>query len=164
VRAQYVRDTFMSDLQLALSGTSAHWRFVHFYLNGLYWGITGLHERPDDKFSEEYFGGDAAEYDVLRHNSGNVVAGNNVAYNQMFSLARTGLANPTTFEALQQQIDLQWFIDYMIINFWGGQHRLGPSKLVRLPPALRRGPLALHQLGRRARPQNHQRKPPFRQR
>lgn len=119
--AQYVRDTFMSDLQLAAGGQSAHWRFAHVYLNGLYWGITGLHERPDDKWAEEYFGGDASEYDVLRHNSGNIVAGSNTVYNQMFTLARSGLANNATYETLQQQyLDLPWFVDYMIINFWGG--------------------------------------------
>jgi len=120
VRAQYVRDAFVSDLQRVISGTSAHWRFVHVYLNGLYWGITGLHERPDDKFAEEYFGGDSAEYDVLRHNANNVVAGNNTAYNQMFSLARGGLSNNAAYETLQQMLDLPWFIDYMIINFWAG--------------------------------------------
>lgn len=120
VRAQYVRDTFMSDLQLATSGVSAHWRFMHVYLNGLYWGITGLHERPDDKFARDYFGGDDIEYDVLRHNPNNVVAGNNQAYNQMFAVARSGLANPATYEALQQHLDLPWFMDYMIINYWAG--------------------------------------------
>ncbi len=120
VRAQYVRDAFVSDLQRVISGTSAHWRFVHVYLNGLYWGITGLHERPDDKFAEEYFGGDSAEYDVLRHNANNVVAGNNAAYNQIFSMARGGLSNNVAYEALQQMLDLPWFIDYMIINFWAG--------------------------------------------
>ncbi|MCX8108258.1 MAG: CotH kinase family protein, partial [Verrucomicrobiae bacterium] len=120
IRAQYVRDAFVSDLQRVISGISVHWRFMHLYLNGLYWGITGVHERPDDKFAEEYFGGDAAEYDVLRHNSGNVVAGSNAAYNQMFALARGGLSNNASFEALQQLLDLPWFIDYMIINFWVG--------------------------------------------
>ncbi len=122
VRAQYVRDTFMSDLQLAASGVSAHWRFMHVYLNGLYWGITGLHERPDDKFARDYFGGDDTEYDVLRYNPNNVVAGNNQAYNQMFALARSGLANPATYEALQQHLDLPWFMDYMIINYWAGNN------------------------------------------
>lgn len=120
VRAQYVRDAFVSDLQLATSGVSAHWRFMHLYLNGLYWGITGVHERPDDHFAEEYFGGDASEYDVLRHNASTVVAGTATAYNQMFALARSGLANPATYQALQQQLDLPFFIDYILINIWVG--------------------------------------------
>ena len=121
--AQYTRDQYISDLQLATGHASAHWRYTHVYLNGLYWGLTSLHERPDDHWSAEHLGGDAAEYDVLRHNNNNVVAGNNTLYNAMFTAARAGLAQNAAYEAFAQQyLDVPAFIDYMIINLWSGNN------------------------------------------
>ena len=37
--AKYVQDQYVADLQLATGGVSPHGRYVHLYLNGLYWGI-----------------------------------------------------------------------------------------------------------------------------
>ncbi len=119
-RAQYVRDQFMSDLQNSVGGVAPHGRFVHLYLNGLYWGLYDLHERPDDSFCAEHFGGAKEEYDVLKHTGTTLVSGNLTAWNAMFATARAGLKDNTRYEALQQDLDVPWFIDYMIVNFWGG--------------------------------------------
>ena len=123
-RAEYCRDQFMSDLENALGGTAPHGRHVHVYLNGLYWGLHGLHERPDHRFAASYHGGDSSEYDVFKHNvtdARNVVAGTNVfaVYGQMMTLARSGLTNNAVYEQLQQVLDVPAFADYMIINGWG---------------------------------------------
>ena len=119
-RAQYVRDQFMSDLQMAVGGVAPHGQFVHLYLNGLYWGLYDMHERPDASFSAEHFGGEKEEYDVLKHTGTTLVDGNLSAWNAMISTARSGLTNNSRYEALEQFLDLPWFIDYMIINLWGG--------------------------------------------
>jgi len=50
-RSLLVRDEYASDTQLALGQVAAHGFFVHLYLNGLYWGVYALHERPDDWFA-----------------------------------------------------------------------------------------------------------------
>ncbi|HTD84943.1 MAG: hypothetical protein DMF06_16995, partial [Verrucomicrobia bacterium] len=50
-RAEYCRDQYMSDLENAVGGTAPHGRRVHVYLNGLYWGLHGMHERPDHRFA-----------------------------------------------------------------------------------------------------------------
>ncbi len=120
LRAQYVRDAFVSDLERAMGRPGVHWRFVHLYLNGLYWGISGVHERPDDKFAAAYFGGEPAEYDVLRHQPHNVVAGSNRAYLDLLALIRAGPPDAAAYEALQRHLDLPAFIDYLILNFWAG--------------------------------------------
>ena len=54
-RAQCVRDQFTSDLMLAMGNPSFHGQFYNLYLNGLYWGIHYVHERPDDGFRRELF-------------------------------------------------------------------------------------------------------------
>jgi hypothetical protein len=119
-RAQYVRDQFVADLQNAMGGLSHHGRFVHLYLNGLYWGLHEMHERPDDSFAASYYGGDKKDYDVIKHDAGQVVSGSSSTLNTLFSIARSGLTNNATYENLQQYLDVPNFIDYMLANFWTG--------------------------------------------
>jgi hypothetical protein len=122
-RASYVRDQYTSDLMNAVGTPAPHGRFVHLYLNGLYWGFYDLHERPDDSWFADYFGGDKTEYDVLRHtgNAAGLVSGNLTAWNQMLSAARTGLASRTNYERLaNEHLDVPAFIDYMLVNLWVG--------------------------------------------
>jgi hypothetical protein len=119
-KAQYTRDQFVSDIQNAMGGYGTHGRHVHLYLNGLYWGLYWLHERPDEHFAAAYFGGDDEDYDVLKHNSGTVVSGYRTNYNEMFNVANAGLASDAQYEIIQQYLDVLNFIDYMITNFYVG--------------------------------------------
>jgi hypothetical protein len=119
-RADYIRDRFTSDLQLALGSLAPRGRFVHLYLNGLYWGLYELHERPDEHFAAAYFGGAAADYDVIKHTRTDVVNGDAEAYDALFALARQGLADPGRYAATQEQLDVDDFIDYMLVNFYAG--------------------------------------------
>src|SRR6185436_4372338 len=59
-------------------------------------------------------------YDCIKHRVGTVVNGTNTQYITMFNLVNAGLANNASYENLQQYLDLPWFIDYMIMNFWAG--------------------------------------------
>ena len=45
-RADYIRDEWMRQSMLAMGYPSARGIFVHLYLNGLYWGLYNLCERP----------------------------------------------------------------------------------------------------------------------
>jgi hypothetical protein len=122
-RADYVRDQFTSDLMNAVGLTAPHGRFVHVYLNGLYWGICDLHERADESFYADYFGGDKTEYDILKHtgNSAGLQSGNLTAWNSMFTAARAGLDSQAAYDAFAaQHLDVPWFIDYMLVNHWVG--------------------------------------------
>lgn len=117
---QYVRDSFMADLQNRLGSVGPHNIFVHLYINGLYWGIHELHERPDEDFAADYFGGEPEDYDVLKHNRNTAVNGDTVAYNAMMNLANAGLADAAAYKTIgEQYLDIDNFIDYMITNFYG---------------------------------------------
>jgi hypothetical protein len=119
-RAQYTRDQFTSDIQNALGGYGHHGQHVHLYLNGLYWGLYNLHERPDESFAASYFGGNKKDYDVIKHNQGTVVNGSNAYYRRMFDIANGNLATAVQYELLKQHLDVPDFIDYMITNFYYG--------------------------------------------
>jgi hypothetical protein len=127
---QFIRDEFGRRLQLAMGEAAPHGRFVHLYLNGLYWGLYNVAERPNEDFSASYYGGDAAAWDA--NNAGDVKSGNSDAWNQF-----TQLASQTTTLAQYQKLqgkavdgtrnpaspvylDKTNYIDYMILNMWGG--------------------------------------------
>ena len=121
-RAQCVRDQFTSDLMLALGHPSFHGRFYHLYLNGLYWGLHYIHERPDEDFAESYFGGSRTNYDIIRNTTigAEVVAGDLHAWNAALALAGAGLADNAQYLQLQEYVDVENLIDYMIVNHWVG--------------------------------------------
>ncbi|MCA9439003.1 MAG: CotH kinase family protein, partial [Candidatus Omnitrophica bacterium] len=120
IRAQYLRDQFMNDAQIAMGHLSSHGRYVHLFLNGLYWGLYDIHERPDEHFHSDYLGGEDEDYDVIRHNPFDVVSGSNNGYNEMLTIARGDLSSPAQYEELKQFLEIVPFIDYMILNFWAG--------------------------------------------
>ncbi|MBI4583013.1 MAG: lamin tail domain-containing protein [Planctomycetes bacterium] len=120
VRSQYVRDQFVSDLQNAEGSLAPHGVFVHLYLNGLYWGLFDLHERADEDFAAAYLGGDPSEYDVFKHTGSQVINGNAQAWNAMMAIARKGLASNNLYEDLQEVLDVDDLIDYMLINLYSG--------------------------------------------
>ncbi|MGH9362788.1 MAG: CotH kinase family protein, partial [Thermoanaerobaculia bacterium] len=116
--AQYLHDQFCRDTQLAMGQHSAHGRFVHLYLNGLYWGLYNLTERPNAPFAASYLGGDREEYDAL--NAENTLDGDRNAWNTLLGLANAGVAGEAEYQAIQQYLDVPNLIDYMILNFYAG--------------------------------------------
>ena len=118
--AQYTRDQFVADIQNDMGGYAPHGRHVHLYLNGLYWGLYWVHERPDEHFAASYLGGDEENYDVLKHNSGTAINGSTANYHRLFALADAGLTSDSQYQRIQQDLDIPNFVDYMITNFYLG--------------------------------------------
>ena len=121
-RAQYLRDQTAADLQRTMGGFSPHGRYVHTYVNGVYWGMYNLHERPDDAFNASYQGGDRADWEVSRHgdpsNGGVNVSGDDTIgnYRDLNTLARDA-DDPAVYAQLQEQLDIDGFISYLLVNF-----------------------------------------------
>ena len=118
--AQYVRDQYVADIQNAMGGYAPHGFYVHLYLDGLYWGLYWLHERPDESFAASYTGGDKDDYDVIKHNPGTIVNGTNANYNEMRAVAEGDLSDPAQYDLLKEYLDVPNLIDYVITNFYVG--------------------------------------------
>ncbi len=116
--AQYNRDQFANDLYLAMGNPGSHGRWAHLYINGLYWGIYHLHERPDADYMTSYFGNSEDGYDAI--NSGRAANGSMTAYNRMTSLAAGNISDPDNYKELGKHLDINAFIDYMLMNFYTG--------------------------------------------
>jgi hypothetical protein len=113
-RGQRVRDAWMKDSMRAMGGLASHNRYVHLFINGLYWGIYDPSERPDGSFGEAYLGGEKEDYDVI--NEGAAVDGTMNAYNAMLGI--TDVSTPAQYEAMKQYLDMPQFIDYMLLHFY----------------------------------------------
>jgi hypothetical protein len=128
---QYIHDAWARDTARAMGKIDGHATFVHLYLNGLYWGLYNPVERPTGNFGEAYFGGENDDYDVLSHRVGEPVVANEgdlVAWNQLLSLVDTGPgpASSAVYAQIQQLVDVDNLIDYMLINQYATNHD-GPA-------------------------------------
>jgi hypothetical protein len=129
---QYIIDEYMRRTQLAFGRPVGHGRVIHLYINGLYWGIYNIIERPEASFCAEYFGGEKEEWDAL--NAGSATGeGNTTTWGQMRSQVNAGLADNASYQKIQGNnpdrtpnpayddlLDVENYIDYMFCNFWGG--------------------------------------------
>ncbi len=127
---QFTRVQFGGDLHRAMGHPTPHGQFVHLYFNGVYWGLYNLVERPNEDFSASYFGGDPLDWDA--NNAGDVKNGDNNAWNTLTSLAQAATtaggyqrllghnADGSPNPAYPVYFDRVDYIDYMIVNIWGG--------------------------------------------
>jgi len=125
-RAKYFADQWARTSQLDMGHLAADGRYVHLYINGLYWGMYNLCERINSAFTASHLGGDKdTDWDVIH--SGNIFTpfsardGDLQAWNEMMSLANSGLANDAQYQQILQYLDIDNFIDYMILYFYGGE-------------------------------------------
>ena len=117
-RACYLRDEWMRASLRAMGYPCARGCFVHLYLNGLYWGLYNLCQRPSAAVLPSLERGALPEFDARK--AAKLEAGDSVAWERMMDLANDGLAEPARYEALCQCLDLPEFIDYLILNFYAG--------------------------------------------
>jgi hypothetical protein len=141
----FVRDVFNRQTQLDMGQLSSHSGFYHLYLNGQYWGLYNVDERPEANFGASYLGGSPDDYDTIKvapDNGYTIFAtdGNTDAWYSLWSQADSGLAagnseqiNNTTYQKLvgnnpdgtpnaayPQLLDAVNVIDYNLCIYWGG--------------------------------------------
>jgi hypothetical protein len=115
----YTRDEWARASQIALSGVGSHGRFVHLYLNGLYWGLYNVVERPDASFAAGYLGGEKDEWATASH--GGAVSGALDRFDVLLRLAAEGgLADPAKYATFLEFFDAVQFSDYLILNWYAG--------------------------------------------
>ena len=112
--AVYVRDQLVRDLHGAMGQVAARGRWVELYLNGAYWGLYNLTERIDDTFLATHFGHDDWELIISEGQD-------RVAWEE-FSDWLTGadLRAAAQYEQALQQLDIENFTSFIILNLWAG--------------------------------------------
>lgn len=147
-KATYMRDQYLRDVMNDLGHPTARGVYAHLYINGLYWGLYNLSERPSADFFAETYGGTEEEWDVLKDFQ-EVNDGDATAWNQMVTIVNdTAITdavrcqkllgnNPDGSRNPALPIYIHWpsFRDYMIVhiaagaedwpdhNYWVGRRR-----------------------------------------
>ncbi len=118
-QATYIHDEWLRTSQIAMSGVGVHGLFVHLYVNGLYWGLYNLVERPDDSFLSSYFGGDKKDWYVVNHSGS--LSGSSDRFKELLELAEAhDLAEPEQYKQAQSYLDMSGFCDYLILEWYAG--------------------------------------------
>ena len=131
-RPLYLRDSYARETQLAVGAASSRGRFVHLYINGIYWGLYNPSERPDASFSASYFGGAKEEWDAIASGF-EPQEGDLAAWDEFLRVTASGFASLDAYmaaqglhvdgtpnPALEVYLDVENVIDYMIANLYVG--------------------------------------------
>ena len=93
-------------------------------INGIYWGMQILHERPDEDFQVSYQGGVAEEYNVFKHFEAGVLNESNDNFKELNSILDTKRDDPALtdeqYAAALELLDVDDLVDYMLVNYYGG--------------------------------------------
>ena len=139
-KAQYTRDVWARRMQRKMGWTSVNALYVHVFLNGMYWGMYNVAERVDDQYGKDHLGGKKDDIDVIKieEDGGNHIEaaeGDLEAWELLAQTASAVGASPTDLNYLRLQglnadgerdpeleplLDIDDFIDYMLINQYGG--------------------------------------------
>lgn len=131
-RATYQEDIWTKDTQRAMGHPSGNSIYAHVYINGIYWGMYAPSERMDKEFGEAHIGGDEDDWDVIKDYA-EVSDGTIDAWNKLMTSVNAGVETTEKYQALlgnnangtpdyssESLVDPVNLIDYMLINFYGG--------------------------------------------
>ncbi len=148
----FTREEFARLLQGQLGEPYTRSRYYHLYLDGQYWGLYETQERVEEFYGESYFGGNEADYDVVKAGVADVggtelSSGNELAWRQLFDYGEALAANPSgnanlywTMQGLNPDgtrnasqpvlLDVDNLIDFMVIIFYTGGYDTGLSQFI----------------------------------
>jgi hypothetical protein len=111
VKASYLTDQLARDSQIAMSEYGPHGTFVHLYLNGLYWGLYNIVERPDASFTSTYYGGEKEDWFAVNHDGD--ISGDDTRFDFLHN-------NRSNWNVVKDYLDVDEFCDYIIYYMYSG--------------------------------------------
>lgn len=121
-RTTYAEDQWYRDSQIALSGSGSHGAFAQLYIDGIYWGLYNAVEQPQEHFATAYFGGEPEDWTAVNHDghqSGEPGRWQHLVENLAGGGPAAG-AGPADLAALEAHLDLDAFIDYLLLSWYAG--------------------------------------------
>ncbi|MCB1125275.1 MAG: lamin tail domain-containing protein, partial [Verrucomicrobiae bacterium] len=119
-RGFYMSARFTEDTLLDMGSLNPHGRFVHLYLNGVYWGQYHLRERLNDRFLADYLGGPEEDYLTVRGNdnvgSSFIPGTPDPPDREPWEWVR---ANRGSYATVKERLDVPHLIDFMLMWFYG---------------------------------------------
>ncbi len=114
LRATYAREAFANKLYDQMGYVAPEVRPVQLLLDGLYWGLFQVEERPTDAFLADHYGGAREDWDVL--NAGQLVDGEIAAWEELLQQMDGDLSGDLAYADLADDLDLEMFADYILLQ------------------------------------------------
>ncbi|MGI9239425.1 MAG: CotH kinase family protein, partial [Verrucomicrobiales bacterium] len=122
--AQYIRDQWFRDAHELMGYEGIRQREIQLYINGLYWGMYHIFERIEDDSMAERFGGVEEDWEVIKDGSNSSVVSidNGTArWDALMDIIQAGgLAGAGPYAEVLEELDIDGFIDYLLLNYYGG--------------------------------------------
>ena len=94
-------------------------RPVVLFLNGEYWGLYFIHEKPDERYLEDHFGIDIENCSIMGNWVNLVEHGDGDDFIEMMDwLKDANLGDSASYAHLSEMVDLSNFIDYQIFELF----------------------------------------------
>jgi len=117
----YFGDFLCNRLAYSVNAETMADRPVVLYLNGEYWGIYFLKEKPDAQYISEHFGYDKNDVNVIESWYGHVADGKNDNFVAMMRwFINSDLTEDESYKKACQLIDIDCFIDYYCFYIFTG--------------------------------------------
>jgi hypothetical protein len=114
----FIIDELVRRLFAATGQVSSRGTFVNLFLNGEYKGYYNPTERIDEDFLRLWHGWNG-EWDLLAQ-FGEVLAGDKQKWNELLNYITTAdLATPAAYANANAMLDMDNFIDYLLVNMYG---------------------------------------------
>ena len=129
---QQIRDPYGKSTLSDMGQYAARSKFVHVYLNGMYWGMYNLSERMDDNCMRDNLGGKAGDYDILKDYF-EVESGDTIVWSKLVEMAGDNIENEANYQKLlgnnpdhtpnpayEKMVNDENLIDYVMMNIYAG--------------------------------------------
>jgi hypothetical protein len=129
---QQILDPWAKSTMRDMGQYAARSKFVHVYLNGLYWGMYNMCEQMDENCMRDNLGGNDDDYDILKDYY-EVEAGNTVAWDKLVTMAGDNIKDPENYQKLlgnnangttnpgyENMLNAESLIDYIMMNMYAG--------------------------------------------
>lgn len=129
---QQVRDPWAKSAIRDMGQYAARSKFVHVYLNGLYWGMYNLSEQLDENCMRDNLGGSADDYDIIKDYY-EIEAGDSIAWAKLVAMAGDNIENNENYQKLlgnnpdgspnpsfENLVNAENLIDYIMMNMHAG--------------------------------------------
>ena len=114
-----INDYLSNQLAARLNLETVASRPVVLYLNGEYWGIYYIHEKPDEHYLEDHCHVDIEDINLIEDWYGTCEAGSNLNFLELYDfIANNDLSEADAYTYVASRMDISNFIDYQIFEIF----------------------------------------------
>ena len=114
-----INDYISNQIAACLNLETVASRPVALYLNGEYWGIYYIHEKPDERYLETHCHVDIDNINLIEDWEGTCEAGTNLNFLALYDfIANNDLSDADAYAYVASRMDISNFIDYQIFEIF----------------------------------------------